>query len=303
MIKKILATISTFLLLSLSVSAMGMGGVGGGVSSPQYWKLTSGVLSPIDSSWSLNIAGGITFGASMMSGNLNMAGHNIDRVGIMSFDADNDTGFYSSADDILHFRANGQNYITYGVNTMTFLGASPTVSTVSNVTMAFVPNGSGKVRIGDAYTTPLSLGSDNDSLIVTKDLEVGDNIFTGGITMATNRGDVPWVDWSVTSASADGTAQSLPFLIDGNFMMSLYSESDGAGGIKNKEVRTISIRNYGDLISERITLPNDTTLPTTCAVGEIFLDTDSDDCADTGGGDGALCICKDTDTWVLLNNI
>jgi len=27
-----------------------------------------------------------------------------------------------------------------------------------------------------------------------------------------------------------------------------------------------------------------------------------DDCADTGGGDGALCICKTTNTWALIAN-
>lgn len=121
--------------------------------------------------------------------------------------------------------------------------------------------------------------------------------------MATNRGDVPWVDWSVTNASADGTAQSLPFLIDGQFLMSLYSESDGAGSIDTKEVRTVKIRNYGDLITAQLTIPSGTALPATCSVGHQFQDTDSDDCANTGGGDGALCQCKATNTWALVANI
>ncbi len=267
MIKKILATISTFLLLSLSVSAMGMGGVGGGVSSPQYWRLTSGVLSPIDSSWSLNIAGGITFGASTMAGDLNMGGYKI-----------------------------VNNASVTGLTTLT-------LSTLSNSNLILLPHGTGKTVVGDAVATPVSLGANNDSLFVTKDLEVGDNIFTGGITMATDRGDVPWVDWSVTSASADGTAQSLPFLIGGQWIGEPYAESNGAGGVQNMEWRTRNLRNYGDLITTRMTLPNGTALPATCAVGNVFLDTDDDDCSDSGGGDGALCICKSSDTWVLLNNI
>jgi hypothetical protein len=46
-----------------------------------------------------------------------------------------------------------------------------------------------------------------------------------------------------------------------------------------------------------------TALPATCTQGISFLDTDSDDCADTGGGDGALCYCKTTNTWALVQNI
>lgn len=50
-------------------------------------------------------------------------------------------------------------------------------------------------------------------------------------------------------------------------------------------------------------MPNGATIPATCSVGQMFLDTDSDDCADTGGGDGCVCICKSSDTWVILENI
>ena len=49
-------------------------------------------------------------------------------------------------------------------------------------------------------------------------------------------------------------------------------------------------------------LPNGAALPATCVVGELFQDTDSNDCANTGGGDGALCICKTTNTWALISN-
>lgn len=266
-----------------------------------FWKLSGTTLSPLKSTWSLSVSGGITFGASTMSGALNMANYDINNVGTMYVDADNNSGVGSNGDNDISFYVNGLRYIGFSGNNLQFLGGSPTLSTVSNTNLNFVPNGSGQTKVGDAGTC-LSLATDNDDLCATDDVEVMDTLYTGGITMATNRGDVPWVDWSVTSSSADGTAQSLPFLIDGQFMMSLYSESDGAGSIDTKEVRTVSIRNYGDLVTERMTLPNDTTLPATCAVGEVFADTDSDDCADTGGGDGAMCICKSTNTWALLVN-
>jgi hypothetical protein len=50
-------------------------------------------------------------------------------------------------------------------------------------------------------------------------------------------------------------------------------------------------------------VPNRGTLPSTCNTGEILLDVNSDDCANTGSGDGALCLCKTTNTWVLLNDV
>lgn len=58
-----------------------------------------------------------------------------------------------------------------------------------------------------------------------------------------------------------------------------------------------------DYIStDKLQLPGGTTLPATCSQREVFHDTDSDDCADTGAGDGALCICKTANTWALLFN-
>lgn len=44
-------------------------------------------------------------------------------------------------------------------------------------------------------------------------------------------------------------------------------------------------------------IPSDTDLPATCSVGEIFVDTDDDDCLDAGGGSGTMCICTSTDNW------
>lgn len=53
----------------------------------------------------------------------------------------------------------------------------------------------------------------------------------------------------------------------------------------------------------KLVLPNSTTIPATCTVGELYLDTDSNDCVNTAAGDGALCICKSTNTWALVANI
>jgi len=49
-------------------------------------------------------------------------------------------------------------------------------------------------------------------------------------------------------------------------------------------------------------IPHDTALPGFCRQGQIFHDTDSNDCSNTPGGDGALCICKSDGTWALVSN-
>jgi hypothetical protein len=46
-------------------------------------------------------------------------------------------------------------------------------------------------------------------------------------------------------------------------------------------------------------VPNGTDLPASCSVGELFVDSDDDSCADVGGGAGALCACTATNTWVV----
>lgn len=52
-----------------------------------------------------------------------------------------------------------------------------------------------------------------------------------------------------------------------------------------------------------IEIKNGTAIPATCSIGQLFHDTDSDDCADTPAGDGALCLCKAANTWAAVANI
>lgn len=227
-----------------------------------FWKLQGTVLSPLKSTWSLNIAGGITFGASTMAGALNMANYNINDVGIMFVDADNNSGIGSVSDNTITFYSNGTAYMSLNNNTLTFLGGSPTIKTTSNTPLFFTPNGTGITKFGDAMTTALSV-ADNDDVLVTGGLEVGESIFTGGMTLATNRGDVPVMDFSVTNASADGTAQSIPIQIDGQFIGAFYAESDGAGSIDGKEFRAVAIRSYGRIQGKQgtdVASANDLTL-------------------------------------------
>lgn len=61
--------------------------------------------------------------------------------------------------------------------------------------------------------------------------------------------------------------------------------------------------NIADMTAGKAEMPAGTSLPASCVQGEYFQDTDSNDCANTGGGDGAVCVCKTTNTWALVANI
>lgn len=57
-----------------------------------------------------------------------------------------------------------------------------------------------------------------------------------------------------------------------------------------------------DFSGTTLEIPNGTSLPGECTIGQLFADTDSDDCVNTGGGNGALCICKTADNWAIIFN-
>ncbi len=61
--------------------------------------------------------------------------------------------------------------------------------------------------------------------------------------------------------------------------------------------------NIADMSAGTALMPKGTALPATCSVGSYFQDTDSNDCANTAGGDGAVCACKAANTWALLKDI
>lgn len=189
-------------------------------------------------------AGALTISGITLSGAINAGDQNINNVGTLYVDADNNSGIGSWTDNTIDFISNGITYLKLNTNALTFQGSAPTITTITNKNLTLAPNGSGQTKIGDAGTC-LSLATDNDDLCATDDVEVMDTLYTGGMTFADNRGDVPVWNYSVTNASASGTAQSYPILIDGQFIASFYSESDGAGGIQNKTVRVVALQSYG----------------------------------------------------------
>src|SRR3990167_4992261 len=63
-----------------------------------------------------------------------------------------------------------------------------------------------------------------------------DNLELGAITFDTNAGVLSWVDLPVTSAASAGTIQSYSASIGGTSILTVYGESDGAGGMKNGRI-------------------------------------------------------------------
>jgi hypothetical protein len=62
------------------------------------------------------------------------------------------------------------------------------------------------------------------------------NLELGNMSFDSDSGIVTWVDMPVTAASSAGTKQSYTAGINGNPLLTVYAESDGAGGIQNSGV-------------------------------------------------------------------
>lgn len=58
----------------------------------------------------------------------------------------------------------------------------------------------------------------------------------GAMSFDTNAGAVSWVDLPVTADASVGTAQSYSASVNGNELLTVYGESDGAGGVQNTGV-------------------------------------------------------------------
>jgi len=88
-----------------------------GFSSPTYWKLSASILSPINSSWTVNIPT-LTVGVITMSGNLDMDGNCI------LLDGDADTYVCSSVEDTIDVFVNSARDFLFTANTFTATSGS-----------------------------------------------------------------------------------------------------------------------------------------------------------------------------------
>ncbi len=90
----------------------------------------------------------------------------------------------------------------------------------------------------------------------------------GNMNFETNAGNVAWVDMPVTSAAPAGTIEAYTAFIDGVDMLTIYSESDGAGGIQNARIGIGTTSPYaklsvvGETVSEYFTATSTTATST-----------------------------------------
>ena len=130
----------------------------------------------------------------------------------------------------------------------------------------------------------------------TDDVFIGDGTSSAvGVTATGSSATVRMLALGDSAQIGTTTNDELDFLVNAQIGMSLTASKildfeNGGGGI--------------DLSGTNATilLPQAATLPATCTVGAVFLDTDSDDCADTSGGSGLLCYCIATNTWARIAN-
>lgn len=86
------------------------------------------------------------------------------------------------------------------------------------------------LRIGDANTTQYSLDSEDD-LMVTGELEVHSNLYTGALEFSEDAGLVTAFDMAVSATPADGVVEGYTFAVDGTDILTIYSEADSAGAV------------------------------------------------------------------------
>jgi len=147
----------------------------------------------------------------------------------------------------------------------------------------------------------------------TSELVMYREVYLNDATPLANN-NIEWLDWygndsagnkdifariavlqeAVTSTDEDG---AITFSIKDNGSTTQYLRIDASDGTEAVVASKLIAANAG--LKHRTGV----SIPATCVQGTIFHDTNSDDCADTGGGDGALCVCKTTNTWALVQNM
>ena len=148
-----------------------------------------------------------------------------------------------------------------------------------NTAEVFVIEDGGVVRASETVGYFVNEGVDEDMALLTADRAAADGIIAWDETD----------DLFTLSHGISVTGGISATTIDGIT----------AGNITDKTANE-AVTGAWDFGGGGLEMPNGTALPATCSVGQIFQDTDSNDCADTGSGDGAICACKSTNTWGLV---
>ena len=86
---------------------------------------------------------------------------------------------------------------------------------------------------GANFINILKVNEDNE-------VDVGAQMNIGSIEAEEDAGVISLFDMPVSSASADGTEMSATIRIDGNNILKIYAESDGAGGVDTFKVQLLN---------------------------------------------------------------
>ncbi len=173
---------------------------------------------------------------------------------LMRNDGDTATGNYTFDTDTL-FVDSTRNRIGIGtadpqqeLNVFGSLNVSNSTGTLG----LFVNETFGYVGIGTSTPTTLlqllndkwisaknnaGTGTVNMFKVNTNDeIEVGGTLNIGSFEFSEDSGLVTFVDMPVSATPASGTSESYVFKIDGENMLTIYSEADSSGGIQNKRI-------------------------------------------------------------------
>lgn len=148
-------------------------------------------------------------------------------------------------------------------------------------------NGTGNITIGD---------SDSDVTVYTF-------IANNDATLGDSSGDTVTINGTTTVVNGTGFTANGPVMLgDNGDKVEIDSDTWNVSDLGVASGLTgITSTGRVDFGAASLTIPNGNSLPGLCSSGQLFQDTDSDDCADTGAGDGALCICK-AGSWTLISN-
>jgi len=153
-----------------------------------------------------------------------------------SLDFSTDGTFAGNSDTIIPSQKAIKTYVDGKVNLdqttpQTITDGSPLFS--EGVDMANDKWLKSKDYAGTGYLNILKGNEDNE-------VDVGTQLNVGSIEAEEDSGAISLFDMAVSSASADGTEMSATIKIDGNNILKIYAESDGAGGADTFKVQLLN---------------------------------------------------------------
>ncbi len=131
-----------------------------------------------------------------------------------TFSSDNNTGIWSPGADTIAFSTGGSEAFRISSAQKIGIGTTATPSSTLHV-------------VGDFTVTATSSLQGPTTI---------DDMITGALAFESDSGIVSWFDMPVTSGAAVNTVESYTANIDGNSLLTVYAESDGAGSIQNSRI-------------------------------------------------------------------